>query len=51
MQIKIIFIFMDHITNMRKGYRWDCLLPGHYSRTFYRIWKVNLQKGVAKVKH
>jgi len=41
-QIKIIFSFMDHVINMRKGYLWDCLFPGQYSRTFYRIWKVNL---------
>ena len=31
---KIIFSFMDHIINMRKGYLWDCLSPGQYSRTF-----------------
>jgi len=43
MQIKIIFSFMDHI-NMRKEYLWDCPFPGQYSRTFYRIWKVNFQK-------
>jgi len=40
--IKIIFSFMDHIINTRKGYLCDCLCPGQYSRTFYRIWKVNL---------
>ena len=40
-QIKIIFSFMDHILNMRRGYLWDCLFPGQYSRTFYRIWKVS----------
>jgi len=27
-QIKIIFSFMDHIINLRKGYFWDCLSPG-----------------------
>ena len=43
-QIKIIFSFMDQIINLRKGQLWDCLSPGQYSRTFYRIWKVNLQK-------
>jgi len=25
-QIKIMFSFMVHIINMRKGYLWDCLL-------------------------
>jgi len=33
---------MDHIINTRKGYYWDCLFPGQYSTTFYRIWKANL---------
>jgi len=41
-QIKIIFSFMDHIINLRQGYLWDWLSPDQYSRTFYRIWKVNL---------
>jgi len=41
-QIKIIFSFMIHIINIRKGYCWNCLFPGQHSRTFYRIWKVNL---------
>jgi len=39
---QIIFSFMDHIINTRKGCLWDCLPPGQYSGTFYRIWKVNL---------
>jgi len=50
-QIKIIFSFMDHIINMRKGYLLDCLFPVQYSRTFYRVWKVNLQKAAPKVEH
>jgi len=32
-QIKMIFSFIDHIINMRKGYLGDCLFPGQYSRT------------------
>jgi len=36
-QIKIIFSFIDHIINMRKGYLWDCLFLGQYSRTCHRI--------------
>jgi len=50
-QIKSIFSFMAHTINIRKGHLWDCLYPGQYSRTFYKIWKVNLLKAVAKVKH
>jgi len=41
-QIKIIVSFTDQVINMRKEYLWDYLFPGQYSRTFYRIWKVNL---------
>jgi len=48
---QIVFHFMDHIIIMRKEYLWDCLFPGQYSRNFYRIWTVHLQKAVAKVEH
>jgi len=34
-----------------KGLPLGCLFPGQYSRTFYRIWNVNLQKAVTKVQH
>ena len=39
-QIKIIFSFMNHIINTRRGNLWECLFPDQYSRNFYRIWKV-----------
>jgi len=51
-QIKIIFSFMDHIINMRKGYLWDCLFPGQYSifKNFLQILKGKIIKRNSKNK-
>jgi hypothetical protein len=51
-QIKIIFSFMDHIINMRKGYLWDCLFPGQYSifKNFLQILKGKIIKCYSKNK-
>ena len=49
-QIKIIFSFMDHIINTRKGYIWDCLFPGQYSRNFLQNLEGKFIKSSSKSK-
>jgi len=49
-QIKIIFSFMDHIINMRKGYLWDCLFPCQYSRNLLQNLEGKFIKSSSKSK-
>jgi len=41
---------MDHIINTRKGYIWDCLFPGQYSRNFLQNLEGKFIKSSSKSK-
>ena len=49
-QIRIIFNVIDHIINERKGYLWDCLFPGQYSRNFLQNLEGKFIKSSSKSK-
>ena len=49
-QIKIIFSFMGHIINTRKGSLWNCLFPGQYSRNFLQNLEGKFIKSRSKSK-